>query len=578
MPNSIVVGRQGRKEIRLTPKQRSTHLHVIGNSGMGKSKALEHMIRQDIKAGHGVILIDPHGTLYDKLVSWLALYNWHEHRTIHLVDPSGGQSTVGFNPLWIRDGEEITRRVDRVVEGFARAWKDDGFSDKPRLKKILQAIFYTLAERNLTIAEANFLLSSSNYGGVRSYLTENLDRIAFDRLWHDYNDFNRREFNDHFDSSDSRFFSFITSPTVEAMLGASEHPIDFRRCMDEDEIVLINLRESNHLSAENARVIGTLITNELFSLASSRDEDLAERHPCYFYIDECYDFLSSDIERILTQTRKRGLHLTLVHHYLWQLKNASEATYYGVMAAAQTKMVFGGIEDDDAEVLARQIFRTEFDLEQVQEKLSKPMPTGMFEKRTLESESFGRGEFSAHGTFSGLNTGHVAGEAQAFDAEGDEIGGATQSFSDIESDSAGESEISGESSSHTVGTHDTLVPIYAMMPTSLKSIEQVTHEAIVRLRSLNERYTILKVPGERSLNSKIPFVKDVAIRQKTALSWSEDAKGRSEYTLSTAQALGLIADRHQQLIREAQSVGTDDIEHPPIKRPAALPDEADFLE
>jgi len=42
---------------------RYDHMHVIGTTGKGKSKLLEHMIYQDITFGHGVALIDPHGNL-----------------------------------------------------------------------------------------------------------------------------------------------------------------------------------------------------------------------------------------------------------------------------------------------------------------------------------------------------------------------------------------------------------------------------------------------------------------------------------------------------------------------------------
>jgi len=50
-----------------------------GGTGTGKSKFLEHLIRQDIlawrKSRCGLLLLDPHGCLYDNLLNWLA---WHK--------------------------------------------------------------------------------------------------------------------------------------------------------------------------------------------------------------------------------------------------------------------------------------------------------------------------------------------------------------------------------------------------------------------------------------------------------------------------------------------------------------------
>jgi type IV secretory pathway ATPase VirB11/archaellum biosynthesis ATPase len=44
------------------------HMLVVGMTGSGKTTMLERMILQDIDAGRGVGLIDPHGDLYDKIL------------------------------------------------------------------------------------------------------------------------------------------------------------------------------------------------------------------------------------------------------------------------------------------------------------------------------------------------------------------------------------------------------------------------------------------------------------------------------------------------------------------------------
>jgi DNA helicase HerA-like ATPase len=40
----------GNRVLALPPQGRSTHLYVCGGSGVGKSKLLEYLLRQDIKA------------------------------------------------------------------------------------------------------------------------------------------------------------------------------------------------------------------------------------------------------------------------------------------------------------------------------------------------------------------------------------------------------------------------------------------------------------------------------------------------------------------------------------------------
>ena len=54
------------KPVTLSREQRATHLYCVGSTGTGKSKFLEHLIRQDIlnwrESTSGLLLIDPHGS------------------------------------------------------------------------------------------------------------------------------------------------------------------------------------------------------------------------------------------------------------------------------------------------------------------------------------------------------------------------------------------------------------------------------------------------------------------------------------------------------------------------------------
>jgi DNA helicase HerA-like ATPase len=49
--------------VMLDPQERRRHLYVIGQTGTGKSTLLLNLIRQDLVAGEGLALLDPHGDL-----------------------------------------------------------------------------------------------------------------------------------------------------------------------------------------------------------------------------------------------------------------------------------------------------------------------------------------------------------------------------------------------------------------------------------------------------------------------------------------------------------------------------------
>jgi len=87
----------------LTPSQRAIHTYVIGQPGTGKSRALEAWIMQDILAGNGVGVIDPHGDLYRNLL--LRLAPKHElWKRLVILDPLNPKWVVGFNPLEVIRG------------------------------------------------------------------------------------------------------------------------------------------------------------------------------------------------------------------------------------------------------------------------------------------------------------------------------------------------------------------------------------------------------------------------------------------------------------------------------------------
>src|SRR5438270_8960314 len=75
---------------------RRAHMYIIGKTGTGKSTLLETLIRQDIQSGEGLLLIDPHGDLVEKVLAWIP-----ERRKDDLIyfNVPDSAAPLGFNPL-----------------------------------------------------------------------------------------------------------------------------------------------------------------------------------------------------------------------------------------------------------------------------------------------------------------------------------------------------------------------------------------------------------------------------------------------------------------------------------------------
>src|SRR5436309_496644 len=60
--------RNARQRFGIKCADRRFHLYMIGKTGTGKSTLLENLIRQDIVAGEGLALLDPHGDLVERVL------------------------------------------------------------------------------------------------------------------------------------------------------------------------------------------------------------------------------------------------------------------------------------------------------------------------------------------------------------------------------------------------------------------------------------------------------------------------------------------------------------------------------
>jgi hypothetical protein len=114
--SDLVLGRLWRFPIsplfRVTASARTAHLYVIAMSGKGKSKLLEYCLYQDIAAGRGCGLIDPHSLLVDDLLRLLITRGVLadpdiRHRLIY-VDPARTDYVILFNVLATKRNTPMT--------------------------------------------------------------------------------------------------------------------------------------------------------------------------------------------------------------------------------------------------------------------------------------------------------------------------------------------------------------------------------------------------------------------------------------------------------------------------------------
>jgi hypothetical protein len=379
---SLVLGRDNDGRVIEVPlRSRLEHAHVIGTTGGGKSKLLEHCIRQDIADGNGVCVVDPHGnhpdSLYRSLLGWLHQSGYTTSRVIHLVDPDASTHTVGFNPLALPDPEtDLSVIAGVTLEAFSRAWGGEDTGEKPTIERVLTVTFTALADLGLTLAEAPLLYDREDRHGFRAWAIKAVrDRYAKDELrrLHELSldEKRRHDFDIEVIGPINRIARFIRPQAIRAMVGQASRVIDFRAALDEGHVILANLSGGSRVYERDADLLGRLLTRALFFHAKRRR---APDRPFVFYLDECHRYLSGDLENLLAEVRKYGIAVVLSHQWLAQLEQESENMLAAVRNATNLKIVFRLKDAREAEDLAEMVLPLE--LEVPVKVLTKPTVIG----------------------------------------------------------------------------------------------------------------------------------------------------------------------------------------------------------
>ena len=75
---------------------RRRHFYIIGQTGTGKSTMMEEMVKQDIKNGKGVCVIDPHGEFVDHVLECIPKERAED---VIYFDPADMERPYGLNML-----------------------------------------------------------------------------------------------------------------------------------------------------------------------------------------------------------------------------------------------------------------------------------------------------------------------------------------------------------------------------------------------------------------------------------------------------------------------------------------------
>lgn len=301
---------------------RRRHLYIIGKSGMGKSKLLELLIRQDIAYGHGLCLIDPHGDIIQYLLDFIP-----ENRIedVVIIDPTDNQYPISFNPLAnVEPGfkHQLTQGLIEVME------KQFGANWTPRLEHIFRFTCLALMDYpHATMRGMIFMLTDRNY---RQKVVEYIEDDMVKRFWAiEFADWSEKFDTDAIIPLVNKLTQFFSDPLLRNIFEQKENKIDIEKFIQEKKIMFINLSKGR-LGEENSSFLGSIFITKIKQAGMTRARLPEEkRHDFYIYVDEFHNLATETFENILSEGRKYGLCLTITHQYLNQLIPRVQAAVLG---------------------------------------------------------------------------------------------------------------------------------------------------------------------------------------------------------------------------------------------------------
>ncbi|HEY3035754.1 MAG TPA: DUF87 domain-containing protein, partial [Streptosporangiaceae bacterium] len=315
------------------------HLHVVGSTGSGKTTLLVNLAVDDITAGRGTVVIDPHGDLVldilDRIPASVA-------GRVVLFDPDQPNPPT-INPL---EGDDSDLVVDNLVSIFgsifAKAWG-------PRMDDVMRVACLTLLRHaNVTLQHIPPLLNSAQY---RSAMTVGLDDPAgLSGFWQWYDELNPALRSQVIGPVLARLRAFLLRDFVKRTMRYPRSSFDIGRILDGG--VLLARIPKGTLGEDTSKLLGSLVLARVWQAATARATLPPEkRRDATLILDEAQNFLTlaTSLDTMLAEARKYRLSLVLSHQDLAQLPRDLLAA---VSANARNKLYFA-CAPEDARVLAR---------------------------------------------------------------------------------------------------------------------------------------------------------------------------------------------------------------------------------
>ena len=337
----ITAGEERPRMVRLTPEDRQRHMFVLG------ATLLKTMILDDMRAGAGLCVMDPHGDLFTDLLSLVPSQRLDD---VVILDPTDIERPVGLNLLQCEREEERHFVAQEVVNIITRLVGDE--LGPGSLSYAVGPVFFEHVRMNLLLA-----MSRPDDPGTLLEFYMIFREPDYWRRWLPLKDCDpllqrwveqvlpRQKYLATGDDGvsmgsyvSSKFLSFAFDPRLRLMFGQKRSTVDLRAVMDEGKILLVNLAKGA-LTEGASRFLGMVVLARLMGAALGRlARPEGERPEFRLYVDEFPSLATESFVTLLSEARKFRVSGVLAGQFVGQVGN--ERVTDAIFANAGTLVCF----------------------------------------------------------------------------------------------------------------------------------------------------------------------------------------------------------------------------------------------
>ncbi len=327
-------------------------MYVLGKTGTGKTTVLENMILQDIRMGHGIAMVDPHGESAEKILDRIP-----EERIDDVVyfNPADNECPVSFNILEVPDPKYKHLIASDLMGVFTKLWAGVWSA---RMEYILNNCVLALLDTpGSTLLGIMRILVDRDY---RQNIVANIKDPVVKSFWvNEYERWQEKFRSEAIAPIQNKVGQFLSTAIIRNIVGQSQSTINIPEIMNKGKILIVNVAKGR-IGEDNSALLGAMLITKIQLAAMERVRvPEKERIDFYLYVDEFQNFATKSFASILSEARKYKLNLIISHQYIGQLMtDVSTEVRDAVFGNVGTMIIFR-IGATDAEFLENE-FAPEF--------------------------------------------------------------------------------------------------------------------------------------------------------------------------------------------------------------------------